>query len=54
MFKVFKNLSPTIISNLFELRENNDNLRNHSYFLIPTVKTVYNVSESIKNLGPRI
>ena len=37
MFKVFKNLSPPIISDLFEVRENNYNLRNHSYFLIPTV-----------------
>ena len=54
MFKVFKNLSPPIISDLFEVRENNYNLRNHSYFLIPTVKTVYHGSESIKNLGPRI
>ena len=27
MFKVFKNLSPPIISDLFEVRENNYNLR---------------------------
>ena len=54
MFKVFKNLSPPIISDLFEVRENNYNLRNHSYFLIPTVKAVYHGLESIKNLGPRI
>ena len=54
MLKVFKNLSPRIISDLFEVGENNYNLRNHSYFLIPTVKTVYHGSESIKNLGPRI
>ena len=54
MLKVFKNLSPPITSDLFEVRENNYNLRNQSYFLIPTVKTVYHGSESIKNLGPRI
>ena len=54
MFKVFKNLSPPIISDLFEVHENNYNLRNHRYFLIPTVKTVYHGLESIKNLGPRI
>ena len=54
MFKVFKNLSPPIISDLFEVREKNYNLRNRSYFLIPAVKTVYHDSESIKNLGPRI
>ena len=54
MFRVFKNLSSPIISGLFEVRENNYNLRNHSYFLIPTVKTVYHGSESIKNLGSRI
>ena len=54
MFKVFKNLLLPIISDLFEVCENNYNLRNHSYFLIPTVKTMYPGSESIKNLGPRI
>ena len=54
MLKVFKNLSTPITSDLFEVRENNYNLRNQSYFLIPTVKTVYHGSESIKNLGPRV
>ena len=54
MFKVFKNLSSPIISDLFEVRENNYNLRNNSYFLIPTVKTVHHGSESIKNLVLRI
>ena len=54
MFKVYKNLSPPIISDLFEVRENNYNLRNCSYFSIPNVKTVYHGSESLSNLGPRI
>ena len=54
MFKVYKNLSPPIISDLFKVRENNYNLRNCSYFSIPNVKTVYHGSESLSNLGPRI
>ena len=48
MFKVFKNLSPPIISDLFEVRENNYSLRNHSYFLIPTAKTVYHRSKNLE------
>ena len=54
MFKVYKNLSPPLISDLFTVRENNYNLRKCSYFSIPYVKTVYHGSESISNLGPRI
>ena len=54
MFKVFKNLSPPIVADLFEVRQNNYNLKHRSYFSIPNFKSVYHGSESLKNLGPRI
>ena len=54
MFKVYKNLSPAIIANLFHVRQNNYNLRHDSYFAIPNVKSVYHGTESLSNLGPRI
>ena len=40
MFKVYKNLSPAIIADLFHVRQNNYNLRHDSYFAIPNVKSV--------------
>ena len=52
MFKVYKNLSPAIIADLFHVRQNN--LRHDSYFAIPNVKSVYHGTESLSNLGPRI
>ena len=54
MFKVFKGLAPEIISNLFEINTNSYNLRNKSYFKIPNVHTVYNGTESISFLGPKL
>ena len=54
MFKVYKNLSPAIIADLFHVRQNNYNLRHDSYFAIPNVKSVYHGTESLPNLGPRI
>ena len=54
MFKVYKNLSPAIIADLFHVRQNNYNLRHDSYFAIPNVKSVYHGTESLSNLGPRI
>ena len=53
-FKVYKNLSPAIIADLFHVRQNNYNLRHDSYFSIPNVKSVYHGTESLSNLGPRI
>ena len=43
MFKVYKNLSPAIIADLFHVRQNNYNLRHDSYFATPNVKSVYHV-----------
>ena len=53
-FKIYKNLSPAIIADLFHVRQNNYNLRHDSYFAIPNVKSVYHGTESLSNLGPRI
>ena len=54
MFKVYRNLSPNIVAEIFRARRNNYNLRHSSFFSIPYVKTVYHGSESLSNLGPRI
>ena len=54
MFKVYKNLPLPIIAKLFHVRQNNYNLRHDSYFAIPNVKSGYNSTESLLNLGPRI
>ena len=54
MFKVYKNLSPAIIADLFHVRQNNYNLRHDSYFAVPNVKSVYHRMENLSNLGPRI
>jgi len=54
MFKVAKGVAPKILSDLFKVNNNNYNLRNQSYFQIPNVRTVYNGTESISFLGPKI
>ena len=54
MFKVYRNLSPNIVAEIFCTQRNNYNLRHSSFFSIPYVKTVYHGSESLSNLGPRI
>ena len=54
MFKVFKNLSAPIVADLFEVRQNNYNLKHRSYFSMRNVKSVYHGSKSLSNLGPRI
>ena len=45
MFKVYKNLSPAIIADLFHVRQNNYNLRHDSCFAIPNVKSVYQICQ---------
>ena len=54
MFNVYKNLSLSIIADLFHVWQNNNNLKHDSYFAILNVKSVYHGTESSSNLGPRI
>ena len=54
MCEVKNNLSPSIIAELFEQRNENYNLRNNNPFTIPAVSTVHHGSESISFLGPKI
>ena len=55
MFKVSKGLCPEIVKGLFQCRnEIPYNLRQRSQFHIPLVRTVFNSTESIKFLGPKI
>ena len=54
MFKVYKNLSPAIIADLFHVWQNNYSLRHDSHFTIPNVKSVYHGTDSLSNLGPGI
>ena len=55
MFKVVKGLVPTIINDLFPLKEtNNYNIRHKLFFKIPRNEAVRNGFESISYLGPKI
>ena len=55
MYKIKNNLSPPIIADLFEQRnEQHYNLRNWAQFSLPAIRTVYHGSESISFLGPKI
>ena len=54
MYKVKNNLSPSIVTDLFEQRNEIYDLRNNNPFSIPAVRTVYHGSESISFLGPKI
>ena len=55
MFKIKNDLSPEIMTELFEQRnEHHYNLRNSVHFITPQIRTVYHGSESISFLGPKI
>ena len=54
LYKVYSNLSQIIFSDLFVRNHSNYNLRSHSDFVIPKVKTVYKGSESLRYFGPII
>ena len=54
MFNVYNILLPAIKADLFDVQQDNYNLRHDSYFPIPNVKSVYHGTESSSNLRPRI
>ena len=55
MFKVANGMSPDIMNEIFQLREESHyNLRYTSNFFIPLIHSVYHGSESTSYLGPKI
>ena len=54
MFKVYRNISPPIVRQLFQLRNNDYNLRQFPQFDSPNVISVFCGTESISFLGPKI
>ena len=55
MYKASKSLSPPIITELFEKKNDHQyNLRHNSQFTIPAVNSVYHGTESVSLLGPKI
>ena len=55
MFKVKNEISPEIIYDIFAQRINNHyNLRHINHFETPLERTVYNGTESVSYLGPKI
>ena len=55
MYKIKNDLSPLIVTELFEQRnEQHYDLRKYSQFTIPSIRTVCHGSESITFLGPKI
>ena len=55
MYKVRNHLAPSIVNGLFFKDENPyDNLTYKSHFCRPVIKSVYNATESIASLGPKI
>ena len=54
MFKVYNNIAPPIFTEIFDKRNPNYQLRHTSHFSIPPVRSVYNGTESLSFLGPKI
>ena len=55
MYKVTNGLSPEIMNELFQIREESRyNLRYTSQFTIPPIHSVYNGRESVSFMGPKI
>ena len=55
MFKVANGMSPVIMNEIFQLREEyHYNLLYTSNFVIPPIHSVYHGSESASYLGPKI
>ena len=54
MSKIYRNISPTIVRQLFQPRNNDYNLLQLSQFELPNVRSVFCGLESISFLGPKI
>ena len=54
VFKVYINIAPPIFTEIFNKRNPNYQLRHTSHFSIPSVRSVYNGTESLSFLGPKI
>ena len=54
MFKVYRNIFSHIVTQLFQSRNNDYNLRQFSQFELPNVRSVFCETESISFLGPKI
>ena len=54
MFKVYRNIFPSIFSEIFHQRGNNYNSQINSDFAMPNVRSVFHGTESIWYLGPKI
>ena len=55
IFKISNNTAPQILKDIFSLRPNTKyNLDRQSQFVIPQVKTVYNGTEIVSFIGPKI
>ena len=54
MFKVYRNISPPIFSEIFHRRDINYNLRINSDFAMPNVGSVFHGIESSTYLGSKI
>ena len=54
MFKVYRNISPPIVRQLFQSRNNDYNLRKFSQFGLPNVRSVFCGTESIPFLASKI
>ena len=54
MSKVYRNISPSISSEIFHRRDRSYNLQINSEFAMPNVRSILHESESISCLGPKI
>ena len=54
MFKVHNNIAPPIFTKIFDKRNPNYQLRHTLHFSIPPFRSVYNGTESLSFLGPKI
>ena len=54
IFKLYRNISSHTVRQLFQLRNNDYNLRQFSQFDLPNVRCIFCGTESISFLGPKI